>query len=192
MKVAAQRWKQRSCGEGGWGLMLASGWMLLSRAKTQRTLSFSYEGLRPLASQIGRRPRSRHAGRESHRTGIAEPLRTSSAHLSAAIRICLDFISSLVERCFWVDLLCLGTANSGLFARTKRAKMPKRGSNKQKSITLNTLAVKSKRILCESLAFSTHRHWNLRVLCGLCARQVTSRKYRISPNRFAFIFTIYE
>ena len=88
-------------------------WMLLSRAKTQRTLSFSYEGLRPLASQIGRRPRSRHAGRESHRTGIAEPLRTSSAHLSEAIN--------------------------------------------------------------ESLAFSTHRHWNLRVLCGLCARQVTSR-----------------
>ena len=91
------------------------------------------------------------------------------------LRSCLEFISSLVKNYFRVDLSSLGAANSGLFARTKRAKMPKRGSNKQKSITLNTLAVKSKRILCESLAFSTHRHWNLRVLCGLCARQVTSR-----------------
>ena len=38
-------------------------------------------------------------------------------------------------------------ANSGLFAKTERAKMPKRTSNKQKSIFLNLLAVKSKQIL---------------------------------------------
>ena len=62
-------------------------------------------------------------------------------------RSCLDFISSLVEKAFCVDLHSRFAADSGLFARKERAKMPKRGSNKQKSIFLNLLAVKSKQLL---------------------------------------------
>ena len=38
-------------------------------------------------------------------------------------------------------------ANSGLFARIERAKMPKRAANKPKSSFLNLLAVKSKQLL---------------------------------------------
>ena len=47
----------------------------------------------------------------------------------------MDFISSLVEKYFRGDLGSLIAANSGLFARAERSKIPKRISNKQKSIT---------------------------------------------------------
>ena len=49
------------------------------------------------------------------------------------IRICLDFISSLVERDFCADLHSRDAANSGLFARTERVKVLKITSNKPKS-----------------------------------------------------------
>ena len=63
------------------------------------------------------------------------------------IRSCLDFISSLVERTFCADLHSRNAANSGLFARTERVKMPKRTSNKPKSSFINLLTVKSKQLL---------------------------------------------
>ena len=69
------------------------------------------------------------------------------SHFFVWLRSCLNFIYSLVEKTFWVDLYSWFAANSGLFARTERAKMPKRTSNKQKSISLNLLAVKSKQLL---------------------------------------------
>ena len=50
-----------------------------------------------------------------------------------ALRVCLDFISSLVEKYFRGDLVSLIAANSGLFARAERSKIPKRISNKRKS-----------------------------------------------------------
>ena len=49
------------------------------------------------------------------------------------IRICFKIISSLAERCFWIDLRYQDAANSGLFARNESAKMPKRASDKPKS-----------------------------------------------------------
>ena len=62
-------------------------------------------------------------------------------------RICFKFISSLAERCFRVDLRCQGAANSGLFARIERAKMPKRPTDKPKSRFKNRLAIILKQIL---------------------------------------------
>ena len=63
------------------------------------------------------------------------------------LRICFKFISSLAERCFRVDLRCQGAANSGLFARIERAKMPKRPTDKPKSRFKNRLAIILKQIL---------------------------------------------
>ena len=64
-----------------------------------------------------------------------------------SIRICFKFISSLAERYFRVDLRCQGAANSGLFARIERAKMPKRPTDKPKSRFKNRLAIILKQIL---------------------------------------------
>ena len=50
----------------------------------------------------------------------------------------------LAERYFRVDLHSRDEANSGLFARTERVKMPKRASDNPKSKQENKLAVKSK------------------------------------------------
>ena len=63
------------------------------------------------------------------------------------LRSCLEFISSLVKNYFRVDLSSLGAANSGLFARTKRIKMPERILNKQKSPIKYILAVNSRQLL---------------------------------------------
>ena len=63
------------------------------------------------------------------------------------LRSCLEFISSLVKNYFRVDLSSLGAANSGLFARTKRIKMPERILNKQKSPIKYLLAVNSRQLL---------------------------------------------
>ncbi|MBQ3238501.1 MAG: hypothetical protein IJA98_05465, partial [Bacteroidaceae bacterium] len=46
-----------------------------------------------------------------------------------------------------VDLRCQGAANSGLFARIERAKMPKRPTDKPKSRFKNRLAIILKQIL---------------------------------------------
>ena len=62
-------------------------------------------------------------------------------------RICFKIISSLVERCFCVDLCCQGAANSGLFARIESTKMPKRASDKPKSRIKNMLSLILKQIL---------------------------------------------
>ena len=48
-------------------------------------------------------------------------------------RSCLDFISSLAERHFGIDLSSRGEANSGLFARIERVKMPEMVSDNPKS-----------------------------------------------------------
>ncbi len=69
---------------------------------------------------------------------------TAIIHIGKTIRSCLDFISALVERTFCVGFFSRGAANSGLFARIEREKMPKRISNKPKSISLNISAIKSK------------------------------------------------
>ena len=63
------------------------------------------------------------------------------------LRSCLEFISSLVKNYFRVDFSSLGAANSGLFARTKRIKMPERILNKQKSPIKYLLAVNSRQLL---------------------------------------------
>ena len=63
------------------------------------------------------------------------------------LRICFKFISSLARRCFRVDLRCQGAANSGLFARIERAKMPKRPTDKPKSRFKNRIAIILKQIL---------------------------------------------
>ena len=49
------------------------------------------------------------------------------------VRSCLDFISSLAERHFGIVLPSLGEANSGLFTRTERVKMPEMASDNPKS-----------------------------------------------------------
>ncbi|MBR4042393.1 MAG: ORF6N domain-containing protein [Bacteroidaceae bacterium] len=52
-------------------------------------------------------------------------------------RSCLDFISSLAERHFGIDLSSRGEANSGLFARIERVKMPEMASDNPKSISIH-------------------------------------------------------
>ena len=52
-------------------------------------------------------------------------------------RSCLDFISSLAERHFGIDLSSRGEANSGLFARIERVKMPEMASDNPKSILIH-------------------------------------------------------
>ena len=52
-------------------------------------------------------------------------------------RSCLDFISSLAERHFGIDLSSRGEANSGLFARIERVKMPEMVSDNPKSILIH-------------------------------------------------------
>ena len=52
-------------------------------------------------------------------------------------RSCLDFISSLAERHFGIDLSSRGEANSGLFARIERVKMPEMASENPKSILIH-------------------------------------------------------
>ena len=80
------------------------------------------------------------------------------------LRSCLEFISSLVKNYFRVDLSSLGAANSGLFARTKRIKMPERILNKQKSPIKYILAVNSRQLLTTlSLAMA--------VLLGACGNK---------------------
>ena len=49
----------------------------------------------------------------------------------------MDFISSLSERDFGIDLYSRGEVNSGLFSKNERVNMPKRTSDKPKSL-LNT------------------------------------------------------
>ena len=80
------------------------------------------------------------------------------------LRSCLEFISSLVKNYFRVDLSSLGAANSGLFARTKRIKMPERILNKQKSPIKYLLAVNSRQLLT-TLALA------VAVLLGACANK---------------------
>ena len=80
------------------------------------------------------------------------------------LRSCLEFISSLVKSYFRVDLSSLGTANSGLFARTKRIKMPERILNKQKSQIKYILAVNSKQLLT-TLALA------VAVMLGACTKE---------------------
>ena len=82
------------------------------------------------------------------------------------LRSCLEFISSLVKNYFRVDLSSLGAANSGLFARTKRIKMPKRILNKQKSQIKYILAVNSK-LLLTTLALAVEQL--LKNHAGKCA-----------------------
>ena len=86
------------------------------------------------------------------------------------LRSCLEFISSLVKNYFRVDLSSLGAANSGLFARTKRIKMPERILNKQKSPIKYILAVNSRQLLT-TLALA------VAVLLGACTK--TSNSYII-------------
>ena len=80
------------------------------------------------------------------------------------LRSCLEFISSLVKNYFRVDLSSLGAANSGLFARTKRIKMPERILNKQKSPIKYILAVNSRQLL-------TTLFLAVAVLLGACTNQ---------------------
>ena len=80
------------------------------------------------------------------------------------LRSCLEFISSLVKNYFRVDLSSLGAANSGLFARTKRIKMPERILNKQKSPIKYILAVNSRQLLT-TLALA------VAVLLGACGNK---------------------
>ena len=54
------------------------------------------------------------------------------------------FISSLVENCFCEDLFSLFAANSGLFARRARAKMPKKTQiNRKVSLYISTVKIKN-------------------------------------------------
>ena len=63
------------------------------------------------------------------------------------VRICFKIILNLSERYLGIDLRCQGAANSGLFARIERAKMPKRPTDKPKSRFKNRLAIILKQIL---------------------------------------------
>ena len=93
------------------------------------------------------------------------------------LRSCLEFISSLVKNYFRVDLSSLGAANSGLFARTKRIKMPERILNKQKSPIKYILAVNSRQLLT-TLAFA------VAVLLGanICNAQSLTDTYWRNPK----------
>ena len=67
--------------------------------------------------------------------------------ISRSIRSCLDFISALVGKTFCIDFFSRSAANSGLFARIERKKMPKRISNKPNSLFSNKSAIKSKQLI---------------------------------------------
>ena len=60
--------------------------------------------------------------------------------ISRSIRSCLDFISALVGKTFCIDFFSRSAANSGLFARIERKKMPKRISNKPNSLLVPEVA----------------------------------------------------